>query len=158
VEAGKISSEKVRSICKKYSFTDCRLLEALVKVESDYNARSYNPEKTGSIGLMQIQCATAKWMGFKDCKKLFKPSSNIYVGIKYLKFLKNLHKIEDIKTWVASWNAGKPIICKYYNKNKCKPGQFYNQRYVNKVMEAYAVLSNNDREVKDGSSKMGTKN
>jgi soluble lytic murein transglycosylase-like protein len=134
-----IEKEDIYKICKSKNFYDCNLIIALAEVESNFNAKSYNPEKTGSFGLLQIQCGTAKWMGHNNCKKLYDPLHNIKVGILYLDFLQENHNIINVQTLIAAWNAGRPIVCKHNNPGFCKPGQFYNQAYVNKVYELYKI-------------------
>lgn len=136
-ETKNLTEKDVYKICKNKNFSNCNLIIALAKIESNFNAQSFNPEKTGSFGLLQIQCGTAKWMGHNNCKKLYDPSYNIQVGIKYLNYLENSFNPENIKTLIAAWNAGKPIVCKYNNPGFCKPGEFYNQAYVEKVYEVY---------------------
>jgi len=132
-----VEKEYVYKICKSKNFYDCNLIIALAEVESNFNTKSYNPEKTGSFGLLQIQCGTAKWMGHNDCKKLYDPLHNIKIGILYLSFLQENQNITNTKALIAAWNAGRPIICQYDNPGFCKPGQFYNQAYVDKVYEFY---------------------
>lgn len=136
--AGTVTKTSVQDICKKNGFSNCKLVQALVAVESRYNYKLHNPEKTGSYGLMQVQCGTARWIGFKNCMELFKPEHNLKVGIEYLKLIRKMHGINDIKTWIAAWNAGRPIVCKHHNPGYCKPGEFYNQAYVNEVYRVYA--------------------
>lgn len=134
-----VNKENIYKICKSKSFHDCNLIIALAETESNFNTKSYNPEKTGSFGLLQIQCGTAKWMGQQDCSKLYNPYYNIKIGILYLQFLKESYGINNIKTLIAAWNAGRPIVCKFNNPGFCKPGQFYNQTYVDKVYELYSA-------------------
>ena len=137
--AAKVDESTVYKVCKEKGFSDCKLVNALAKHERGYNARKFNPEKTGSMGLMQIQCGTAKMIGYRNCKQLFNASHNLAVGMDYLDRIKKENNIKNVRTWLAAWNAGAPIVCKKYNEGKCKPGQFINQAYVNEV---YAVYKN----------------
>lgn len=137
-----LSERDVYRICKDKNFKDCSLIVALAKAESNFNPAHFNPEKTGSVGLLQIQCGTAKWLGYNDCKKLYNPNHNIYVGIKYLFYLMQSHEIKNIKYLISAWNAGRPIVCKFDNPGRCAPGQFFNQEYVDKVYDYYKYHKN----------------
>lgn len=130
----------VQQICKNTGFSDCKLVNALAKYESGYKPKKFNPEKTGSMGLLQIQCGTAKMLGYKDCNKLYDIRHNILVGVHYLRDIRARHKIKDVRTWLAAYNAGKPYICKFYNPGFCNPGEFYNQQYVDEVYAIYQSL------------------
>lgn len=132
-----LSETDVYKICKDKNFKDCSLIVALAKAESNLNAAQYNPEKTGSVGLLQIQCGTAKWLGYNDCKKLYNPHHNVDVGIKYLFYLMDSYNIRNVKYLIAAWNAGRPIVCKFNNPGRCTAGQFFNQEYVDKVYDYY---------------------
>jgi membrane-bound lytic murein transglycosylase MltF len=146
-EAKQISPTTVSQICKDIGFSNCKLIKALVQYESGFNTKAYNSEKTGSFGLVQIQCGTAKWMAdelkkpeFRDCRKLYEPQHNIKVAVAYLRWIRNQYNISDTKTWLAAYNYGKPLICKFYNPGFCNPGEFYNQAYVDAVHDIYAQL------------------
>jgi soluble lytic murein transglycosylase-like protein len=78
-----------------------------------------------SRGLMQLLLRTARFMGYKGSPSgLYDPSTNIYYGTKYLRYLYNkYHNWLDV---IAAYNAGKPRG----EGNGC----YYNQRYVNKVV------------------------
>ena len=145
-----ITKQQIDRYCKYYKYKDCRLIHSLIKVESSYASHGFNPEDTGSYGLMQIQCATAKGKGLKDplkysCEQLFNPQINLRFGIQYLNYLhdQNYTSVEDI---VAAWNAGYVYICNriHYDKKKkrikCYPGEYINQDYVTKVMRHYKYL------------------
>ena len=135
-----IDKSRVNEICKEKGFSNCTLINAIAQHESKYNPRKYNPEKTGSMGLLQIQCGTAKMIGYKNCKKLYQPEHNITVGIDYLRHIRKENNIKGVKTWLAAWNAGTPIVCKKYNPGKCNPGQFINQSYVDTVYAIYKEM------------------
>lgn len=134
----------VYQVCKEQGFSDCKLVNALAKYESGYESRKFVAEKTGSMGLMQIQCGTAKMMGVKDCNKLYQPRYNLMVGMQYLESVRKRHNIKNVRTWLAAWNAGQPIICKDHNPGFCKPGQFYNQGFVNDVYAIYQQMEDSD--------------
>lgn len=149
-----ILEEDVLNIChhyknKKefYNFKDnCVIIASIVRAESSFKVESYNPEKSGSYGLMQIQCSTAKHMGLKySCEQLFDPKINIRFGMKYLAWLRKNRKIKSVQDLIASWNAGAPYICKKININissqvLCYPGEYINYNYVMKVFRRYRYL------------------
>ena len=106
---------------------DKRLVRAIIKVESDWNPQAFNPEGTGSFGLMQIQCSTAEFMGFSgNCRALFDPRVNLIYGVKYVRW--QLDRYGDMPKAIAAYNAGTA----FSNPD----GTFRNQRYVDKVLAA----------------------
>ena len=86
---------------------DWRLLAAVVYIESQFNPESESPY--GAYGLMQVLPETADLFHVQD---YFTPDSNIYVGVRYLKYLDDLYQeqIKDpwerLKFTLASYNAG----------------------------------------------------
>jgi len=159
VFSGKITEGRIEKICKHYKtkveFRDfkysCNLILSLAFVESRYKPYVFNPEKTGSYGLMQIQCDTAKMVGLKyNCDQLFDPPVNIRFGMKYLLWLKKTRYTPTIRYLIASWNAGKAYICKNLNVNEkgevlCYPNQFINEKYTRAVYDHYNYLMNKKR-------------
>lgn len=148
-----LNDQDVINLCKKYKETpelsafkdDCKLLASIARIESTYNVERYNSELSGSYGLLQIQCTTAKMMGLKyHCDQLFNPKVNVRFGMKYLIYLreKKYTKVKDIPSLIAAWNAGTVIICKHFNVGKCYPAEFINQVYVTKVSRHYKYLIN----------------
>lgn len=86
---------------------DWRLLAAIV-----YNESKFDPEaisQIGAYGLMQITPETATMFHVED---YFTPDSNIYVGVRYLKYLDQtfskypLPPEEKLKFVLASYNVG----------------------------------------------------
>lgn len=131
------SQEYVLKTCSKIYKGDCALIASIAYEESKYQVDAFNPE--GSYGLMQVRCSTARMMGFKgECSLLFDPVLNIKYGIKYVESRKN--KFLSFTDVIASYNSGSPIICKSYNHGRCEPGQYWNQKYVDKVILKYMVL------------------
>lgn len=120
--------DKIIKECKKQNiFKNCNLVSAIVKTESNYIIKSINPEKTVSYGLMQVQCSTARMLGFKrDCRKLLNPKLNLKYGLLYLAYQsKRYTYTADI---IAAYNSGTV---------KKKGKKYINQDYVNKVMNFY---------------------
>lgn len=86
---------------------DWRLLAALVYTESQFNPEAESPY--GAFGLMQLTLETAELFKVSD---YFLPDSNIYAGVRYLKYLDNMFveqvpdSWERLKFTLASYNAG----------------------------------------------------
>jgi hypothetical protein len=86
---------------------DAALVSAVIKAESDYDARTVSHK--GARGLMQLMPATAKRFGVTNS---FDPEENIYAGTKYLRWL--LNKFEgNADLAVAAYNAGEGNVGKY---------------------------------------------
>jgi soluble lytic murein transglycosylase-like protein len=103
---------------------DRALIYAIVRQESGFNPRAKSSSK--AMGIMQIMPSTAafimknrnyKLRGSKN-HLLYKPSNNIHIGSKYIKFLLKMPIINKDLMWVlASYNAG-PGNFKKWTKNK----------------------------------------
>jgi hypothetical protein len=160
-EAQASSVAEVEKWCKHYEYKDCALVHALVKTESGYNPKSFMDEKSGSYGLMQIQCTTAKDLRLKSplkfgCDQLFNPQVNVRYGVMYLEMLEEKLTKPSIRDMIAAYNAGYntkegasvPRRCKNYNKfnykgfppQECYPGEYINEEYVWKVYRRYKYL------------------
>jgi soluble lytic murein transglycosylase-like protein len=116
------------------------LLKALIAVESAGNERAFNPE-TGSTGgpsrgLMQIQEATARGLGFSGpWERLFDPVVNIDLGARLVRQLWDQFKgnLADI---VAAYNGGPRVVAQRV------PGAPYrNQAYVDRVVSVVAAVA-----------------
>jgi hypothetical protein len=107
----------------------CTLVESIALHESGLNYKAFNPEKTGSYGLMQIQCATARRLGHDgSCVDLFDPYLNIRLGQNLIIHLFKRYKtIEDV---LAAYNAGSVI------KND---DGYINKEYVAAVLNNYKL-------------------
>lgn len=77
-----------------------------------YNESRFDPEaesQVGAYGLMQVIPETASMFNVFD---YFQPDSNIYTGVRYLKYLDNIFlqypiaEKEKIKFTLASYNVG----------------------------------------------------
>jgi hypothetical protein len=105
------SVDEIDKWCKHYQYKNCALVQALVKTESSYNPNAFVDEKSGSYGLMMIQCDTAKDPRLESplkfgCDQLFNPQINIRYGVMYLKMLEEKLVIFHIKDLIAAYNAG----------------------------------------------------
>lgn len=85
-----------------------------------------------SWGLMQIMGATAREMSFTgQLTELCNPIIGLEYGCKYLKHLKDRWPV--MEDYVAAYNAGSP--------RKTAGGLYVNEKYIDKVMSKYRVLS-----------------
>ena len=91
----------------KHFNVDAALVSAVIKAESDYDARTVSHK--GARGLMQLMPATAERFGVTDS---FDPVANIYGGTRYLRWLlKTFNGNADHA--VAAYNAGEGNVWKY---------------------------------------------
>jgi soluble lytic murein transglycosylase-like protein len=119
-----------RSIIREaanYHGVDAKLVEAVIRVESDFRADAISPK--GAVGLMQLMESTAAEMGVKDRKN---PRENIFGGVKYLRNLLNRFN-GNLEFALAAYNAGPAAVEKYNGI----PPYAETQRYVEKVLRAY---------------------
>jgi soluble lytic murein transglycosylase len=113
---------------------DPALLSAVIEQESkfDPNARS----RTGAVGLMQLQPATAKGIALRThgsrfvLSDLTNPAINVRYGAWYLRHL--LDEYGDERTALAAYNAGQENVDRWLAKHE--PVQFPETRaYVARV-------------------------
>jgi len=91
---------------KKFD-VDAALVSAVIKAESDFNAREVSNK--GARGLMQLMPATAERFGVRNS---FDPEANINAGTRYLRWLlDNFENNADLA--VAAYNAGEGNVWKY---------------------------------------------
>lgn len=145
--------------CIDRGYKDCNLVSAIINKESSYNEKAFNPEVSGSYGLMQVQCTTAKLLGLKySCDQLYSPTINIRFGVLFLLNLEKKLKQFKVDDILSTYNAGlkkiadkvyRPIKCSRYRtfnwhgapEVKCYPGEYINQEYVWHVSRHYKYLS-----------------
>ncbi len=101
------------------------LLNAVITVESGFNARSVSPK--GAMGLMQLMPETARRYGAKDP---FDPKQNLLAGAKYLKDLLAMFD-NDIRLALAAYNAGEKAVLRY---GRTIPPYRETRRYVPSVL------------------------
>src|SRR3972149_6856869 len=113
------------------------LIKAVIAKESSFNEKAYRFESKlndASHGLMQVLYHTAIALGFEGKPDdLYKPDVNIYYGTMLLSI--NLKcsrgKIDTaISAYNAGWSSKRPFDAK-----RKKDGNFFNQDYVDKVLE-----------------------
>ncbi|MBI5641890.1 MAG: lytic transglycosylase domain-containing protein [Deltaproteobacteria bacterium] len=107
---------------------DPKLVKAIVKAESDFDARAVSVK--GARGLMQLMPETARLMGVRD---IHDPEENVEGGIRYLS---KLLKMFDWKVplAVAAYNAGENAVLKYGSI----PPYSETQTYVKRVLYYYS--------------------
>ncbi|RMD90450.1 MAG: lytic transglycosylase domain-containing protein [Calditrichaeota bacterium] len=120
----------IDNIAQKFDI-DPKLVKALIKVESNFNAHALS--KKGAAGLMQLMPETAQAMGIKN---RFDPAQNIYGGVKYLKSL--LQKFNgNLELALSAYNAGPSTVEQYGGI----PPFPETQNYVKKVLKFYKESS-----------------
>ena len=103
----KVNTSEIDKACVRYNAIDCDLVKAIVWHESNNNELAFNPERSGSYGLGQVQCTTAKMLGLKySCDQLFKPMIN-------LRLLSRPHLV--LKETLGSANAVSFLMSKVVN-------------------------------------------
>ena len=118
---------------------DAALLEALVAVESNFNARAIS--RVGAVGLMQIMPATAIAAGLRGNRELLRrqlldPQTNLRIGAAYLRQLLD-HFSGQVDLALAAYNAGIGNVIKAGGRvppNRETPG------FVRKVSAHYAGM------------------
>jgi hypothetical protein len=91
---------------KKFD-VDAALVSAVIKAESDFNAREVSDK--GARGLMQLMPSTAERFGVTDS---YDPVANVYGGVRYLRWLlQTFNGNADLA--VAAYNAGEGNVWKY---------------------------------------------
>lgn len=127
------------------------LVKAIIATESGFRERAYRAEvkiNDASRGLMQILFRTAQGVGYTGTPDgLFDPTVNIHLGVKFLSQLVASKK-GDVLAAVSAYNNGNgkratkttPVCLARDTTGKCvrtyiaKPGEFFNQPYVDKVL------------------------
>ena len=85
---------------------DAALIYAIMRQESMFDPVAVSV--SGAVGLMQLMPLTADWQAKrlgKDVRDVFRPETNITLGVAYLRYLKRLWK-GDLVRVIASYNAG----------------------------------------------------
>lgn len=141
----KISDLQIINYAKEMEFFDPYFVLAIVKGESSGDPTAVLEAHNGtSVGLMQLLPSTARMLGFKGNQHdLFKWEINLFYGITYLENLMEVYG-QHLPSLAAAYNAGKVFICKNgkvkTTGEKCKKGQYTNQKYVDKVMKEYLKI------------------
>jgi len=107
---------------------DARLVDAVVSVESNYNAASVS--RKGAIGLMQVLPSTGRGLGFTNLRDA---ATNLRAGATYLKSLLARYD-DDVTLALAAYNAGAGAVDRHGGRI---PPYEETQRYVRKVLARY---------------------
>jgi hypothetical protein len=119
-KADVVTKEEIVAWSQKYNYDKPLLVVAIADAESKYNPRKFRDELSGSYGLMQVQCQTAKSPSFGDqalkgrCDQLFDPETNVKYGILWLKYVEASLLVPSIKNVISGYNAGFDV-----NNKKC---------------------------------------
>ena len=99
------------------------LIQAVIKVESDYNPSAVSSK--GALGMMQLIPKTAKFLKVADP---LDPEQNIRGGSHYLRLMLDQFK-GDLDLALAAYNAGPTAVRRYGGV----PPFAETQRYLTKV-------------------------
>ncbi|WP_394826000.1 lytic transglycosylase domain-containing protein [Pendulispora albinea] len=103
------------------------LVRAVIKVESDYDARAISV--SGARGLMQLMPNTADRLQVRD---IHDPRENIFGGVRLLRILANAFN-GDLELTVAAYNAGEEAVLRH----RGIPPYAQTRQYVAKVTGYY---------------------
>ncbi|WP_394833138.1 lytic transglycosylase domain-containing protein [Pendulispora rubella] len=103
------------------------LVRAVIKVESDYDARAISV--AGARGLMQLMPDTADRLQVRD---IHDPRENIFGGVRLLRILANAFN-GDLELTVAAYNAGEEAVQRF----RGIPPYAQTRQYVSKVTGYY---------------------
>lgn len=104
---------------------DVKLAHALVKVESNYQAKAVSPK--GAMGLMQLMPATARQYAIDDP---FDPIQNLTAGLRHLRGLLDRYGRGKESLALAAYNAGEGAVSRY----KGIPPYRETQNYVQRIL------------------------
>ena len=106
---------------------DSRLIMAIIKVESGFDARAVS--SAGASGLMQLMPGTQRHLGVKDA---FDPDANVEGGVRYFRSMLDRYG-GDVSLALAAYNAGPANVDKYGGL----PPFAETRAYVRKVLALY---------------------
>jgi len=115
----------------KINGLDPKLIHAVIRAESGYNARALSPK--GAVGLMQLIPATAQRYGVANIND---PSDNIHGGTRYLRDLLTMFN-GNVELALAGYNAGENAVIRAGNRI---PNYPETMAYVPKVMNFYRTV------------------
>jgi soluble lytic murein transglycosylase-like protein len=128
----------VREAAREHG-VDAELLNAVIAVESAFDARAVSPR--GAVGLMQITPVTADRYASKPellrpaTERLLDARTNIHTGARMLADLNRRFGSIDIA--LAAWNAGEGTVRKY---GGAMPPIDETRAHVQQVLELYWAL------------------
>ena len=80
------------------------LILGIISTESNWHPKAVGA--AGSIGLMQLQFSTAKFMGLKKFSQLKDPIENLRTGIAYVKHLFYAEHMDTVEQVISSYRIG----------------------------------------------------
>jgi len=104
---------------------DPGLVEALVRVESNYDPFAVSPK--GAMGLMQLMPRTAERFQVTNA---FDPRQNLEGGTRYLSEL--LTRYGEARLALAAYNAGEQAVDRYQGV----PPYHETRQYVGRILES----------------------
>lgn len=104
---------------------DGQLAQAVVAVESNYDARAVSPK--GAMGLMQLMPATARQYAVDDP---FDPAQNLGAGLRHLRVLLDRFGKGKESLALAAYNAGEGAVSRY----RGIPPYRETQEYVRRIL------------------------
>lgn len=104
------------------------LLHAVIRVESNYNAKALSPR--GAQGLMQLMPGTARRFNVTNP---YDPTQNVLAGAQYLRELHTLFN-GNMPLILAAYNAGPKAVSNYHMRI---PPFMETRLYVPKVLDVY---------------------
>lgn len=122
--------EPIISAASKRHGISAHLLNAIIKVESDYNPRAVS--RKGARGLMQIMPETMKALNIAN---VFDPWENIMGGARYFKQLFNRYE-GKLPLALAAYNAGPGVVDRFGSI----PPFRETEAYVEKVIRYYYIF------------------
>ncbi len=121
--------EVIAKYCQQYKM-DWKLVAAVIRVESNFNATAVSPK--GAQGLMQLMPQTQREEGVSNP---FAPEENIRGGVHYLRKLLDAFQ-GDLELTLAAYNAGIGRV----QALKAVPAIPETQNYVSKILALYPTL------------------
>lgn len=106
---------------------DADLVRAVIKAESDFNARARSQK--GAMGLMQLMPETARLHNIGDA---YNPSENVEAGARHLRMLLDRYQ-GDLELSLAAYNAGSAAVERY----RGIPPFSETREYVRRVLRFY---------------------
>ena len=120
----------VREVSLEYGL-DPRLVDAVIRIESNYNPRAISPK--GAMGLMQLMPETALRLKVMDP---FDPEQNLRGGVQEFSRLLDRYA-GDLDLALAAYNAGEGAVARYRGIPPYRETRFY----VVRIMELYTGKS-----------------